>query len=43
MISQIRKIKYALSMQETTHIISTATGENLPFIIKANALLKNSN
>lgn len=38
LISQLRVIKNALSMQETTHIISTATGENLPFLIKSSAV-----
>lgn len=42
LISQLRAIKNALSMQGTTHIISTATGENLPFLIKARAI-KNFN
>lgn len=38
LISQLRTIKNALSMQGTTHIISTSTGENLPFLIKARAV-----
>lgn len=38
LISQLRAIKNALSPQGTTHIISTATGENLPFLIKASAV-----
>lgn len=38
LISQLRAIKNALSMQGTTHIISTATGENLLFLIKASAV-----
>lgn len=38
LISQLRAIKNALSMQGTTHIISTASGSNLPFLIKARAV-----
>lgn len=38
LISQLRAIKNALSMQGTTHIISTSSGTNLPFLIKARAV-----
>lgn len=38
LISQLRAIKNALSMQGATHIISTASGSNLPFLIKARAV-----
>ena len=35
---QLRAIKNALSMQGATHIISTSSGTNLPFLIKARAV-----
>ena len=38
LISQLRAIKNALSMQGTTHVISTSSGVNLPFLIKARAV-----
>lgn len=43
LISQLRAIKNALSMQETTHVISTSSGTNLPFLIKARAVQNISN
>ena len=36
--TQLHTIKNALSMQGATHIISTASGSNLPFLIKASAI-----
>lgn len=38
LISQLRAIKNALSMQGMTHVISTSSGTNLPFLIKARAV-----
>ena len=43
LISQLRAIKNALSMQGATHIISTSNGDNLPFLIKARAVQNISN